>query len=186
MLTLAPARKPRTAVHHGLSLPVYSDPILSEEMEALAREIAGEGASHEIVKLAHRVSEAQIDIVHIRLARHDFLSRYLNDPRQMWCNMLIIFFIGSHKVRKNLHTSCLISPRSSLRLTAMNGARSRDANLPLETSMQRAVRRSHEELRCIAAIGTRAFDVWLLRIYSDNPTLINFAERSQITNVSKG
>ena len=82
MLTLAPARKPRTAVHpsHGLSLPVYSDPILSEEMEALAREIAGEGASHEILKLAHRVAEAQIDIVRIRLARHDFLSRYLNDP----------------------------------------------------------------------------------------------------------
>ena len=50
--------------------------------------------------------------------------------------MLIIFFIGSRKVRKNLHTSCLISPRNSLRLIAMNGARSRDANLPLETSMQ--------------------------------------------------
>ena len=45
------ARSARNALRHGLSLPVYSDPILSEEMEALAREIAGEGASHEILKI---------------------------------------------------------------------------------------------------------------------------------------
>ena len=49
-------------------------------MEALAREIAGEGASHEILKLANRIAEAQIDIVRIRQARHDLLSQYLNDP----------------------------------------------------------------------------------------------------------
>jgi hypothetical protein len=36
------ARAARNALCHGLSLPVYSDPALSEELEALAREIAGQ------------------------------------------------------------------------------------------------------------------------------------------------
>ena len=53
---------------------------LSAEAENLAREIAGEGASREILKLAHRIAEAQIDIVRVRQARHDLLSRDLNDP----------------------------------------------------------------------------------------------------------
>jgi hypothetical protein len=35
-----------------LSLPVYSDPALCEEVEALAREIAGTEASAEIQELA--------------------------------------------------------------------------------------------------------------------------------------
>ena len=50
------------------------------EVRNRAREIAGEGASHEILKLANRIAEAQIDIVRIRQARHDLLSQYLNDP----------------------------------------------------------------------------------------------------------
>jgi hypothetical protein len=34
-------RSARNALRHGLSLPVYADQALSEEVEALAREIAG-------------------------------------------------------------------------------------------------------------------------------------------------
>jgi hypothetical protein len=74
------ARAARNALRHALSLPVYSDQALSEEVEALWREIAGPDANAEIQKLAHRVAEAQIDLRRVRYARHQFLSRALSDP----------------------------------------------------------------------------------------------------------
>lgn len=70
----------RNALRHGLSLPVYSDPALSEELEALAREIAGTDANAEIRDLAHRIAEAQIDVRRARYARHQFLSHQLSNP----------------------------------------------------------------------------------------------------------
>jgi hypothetical protein len=63
-----------------LSLPVCSDPILCEEVEALAREIAGPDANPEIQELARRVAEAQIDLRRVRYARHQFLCDTLRDP----------------------------------------------------------------------------------------------------------
>src|SRR5262245_6546369 len=41
-------RSARNALRHALSPPVYSDPALSEEVEALAREIAGTAFEQEI------------------------------------------------------------------------------------------------------------------------------------------
>jgi hypothetical protein len=70
----------RNAVRHALSLPVFSDPALSEEVEALAREIAGTDANAEIQELARRIAEAQIDLRRVRCARHQFLTRTLADP----------------------------------------------------------------------------------------------------------
>jgi hypothetical protein len=37
-------------------------------------------SSHEILGLAHRIAEAQIDFVRVRQVRHHLLSRDLNDP----------------------------------------------------------------------------------------------------------
>jgi hypothetical protein len=51
-----------------------------EEVEALAREIAGTGASHELQELARRIAEAQIDLRRVRYVRHDLLSRAIDDP----------------------------------------------------------------------------------------------------------
>ena len=56
------ARTARNALRHALSLPVYSNPALSEEVETLARAIAGPGANAETKELARRVAEAQIDL----------------------------------------------------------------------------------------------------------------------------
>ena len=64
----------RNALRHGLRSPITVDPTLSAEVEALAREIAGEGASLEQQVLATRVAEAQIDLKRIRRARHDLLT----------------------------------------------------------------------------------------------------------------
>jgi hypothetical protein len=63
-----------------LSLSVFSDPALSEQVEAFAREIAGEMADDEIYQLARRVAEAQIDLQRVRLARHQLLCDELADP----------------------------------------------------------------------------------------------------------
>jgi hypothetical protein len=74
------AHSARNAHRHGLSLPVTSDTGLSEEVEALAREIAGAEASWEIQHLASRIAEAQIDLKRVRSARHKLLSGGTGDP----------------------------------------------------------------------------------------------------------
>jgi hypothetical protein len=74
------ARAARDALGHGLSLPVCSDPALSEEVEALAREIAGTDARAEIQELARRAAEAQIDLRRVRSARHRLLFDLLSNP----------------------------------------------------------------------------------------------------------
>ena len=74
------ARSARNALRHALSLPVYSNPALSEEVETLAREIAGPSAVAETKELARRVAEAQIDLRRVRYARYQLLSRALADP----------------------------------------------------------------------------------------------------------
>ncbi len=65
------AHSARNARRHGLSLPVLADPSLSEEVDVLASEIAGAGATPEIHELARRIAEAQIDLRRVRSARHD-------------------------------------------------------------------------------------------------------------------
>ena len=74
------ARSARNALRHALSLPVCSNPALSEEVETLAREIAGPNANAETQALARQVAEAQIDLRRVRYARHKLLSDALADP----------------------------------------------------------------------------------------------------------
>ena len=74
------ARSARNALRHALSLPVCSNPALSEEVETLAREIAGPDANAETQDLARQVAEAQIDLRRVRYARHKLLSDALADP----------------------------------------------------------------------------------------------------------
>ena len=70
----------RNALRHALSLPVYSDPVLAEGVEALAREIIGTDSNPEIQELARRIAEAQIDLRRVRHARHQLISQALSDP----------------------------------------------------------------------------------------------------------
>ena len=74
------AHAARNALRHGLSVPLHFIPGLSEEVEALAREIAGPGANAEIQDLARGVAEAQTNLRRVRHARHQLLSRALSDP----------------------------------------------------------------------------------------------------------
>jgi hypothetical protein len=67
------ARAARSARRHGLSLPIDSLPILSEQVESLAKEIVGELRDREIYEHARRIAEAQIDLNRIREARRHLL-----------------------------------------------------------------------------------------------------------------
>jgi hypothetical protein len=57
--------------------------MLSAEVEALAREIAGEPASPDLKELARRVAEAQIDLMRVRRVRQGLLAAALGDPDYM-------------------------------------------------------------------------------------------------------
>jgi hypothetical protein len=74
------ARSAKNAFRHGLSLPIQSDQAPCEEVQALARQIAGQHVSAHIEILARRVAEAQIDLRRVRYARHQLLSDALADP----------------------------------------------------------------------------------------------------------
>jgi hypothetical protein len=98
------ARVARNARRHGLNLPVMDDPALAPQVEALARGICGLGvnaqrqgsalhpepqpapysalrpALEEKLDLARRIAEAEIDLIRVRLARHDLLARALANP----------------------------------------------------------------------------------------------------------
>jgi|SRR5262245_6785115 len=72
-------RAAHNALRHGLSLPISSDPARSAEVAALAKQIAGEGASREQQELAVRIAEAQIDLLRVRRARHDLIDHRHGD-----------------------------------------------------------------------------------------------------------
>jgi hypothetical protein len=64
------ARSARNAFRHGLSLPVESDQVLCEQVQALTRQIAGSDTSVHTQILAHKIAEAQVDLLRVRHARY--------------------------------------------------------------------------------------------------------------------
>jgi hypothetical protein len=73
------SRSARNALRHGLSLPVLSDLTLSEEVAALAQQIAGTDAAPVLQESARRIAEAQLDLRRVRSLRHDLIARALSD-----------------------------------------------------------------------------------------------------------
>jgi len=73
-------RSAGNALRHALSLSVYSDAALAEEVTELAREIAGTNGNPEIQELARRLAEAEIDLRRVREARHQLVSQALSNP----------------------------------------------------------------------------------------------------------
>jgi hypothetical protein len=99
--TLGKLRARKSAYRHGLSISILSHPDRSAEVEELALEIAGEGANPHVVELAHRIAEAQIDLVRVRKTRDQLLRSKINDrefmPRK--------YFADTHQVIKLLNGS---------------------------------------------------------------------------------
>jgi hypothetical protein len=94
------ARASRNALRHGLSIPVLLDPAIAEEVETLAREIAGQNANNEIRELARRVAEAQIDLRRVRGARQRLLSFAFGD--------------GDDEARTDAHLEKLVAQSAQL------------------------------------------------------------------------
>ena len=75
------ARTARNGLRHGLSVPVVSDPVLSDQVEALARAIAGPAAGAALLELARQMAEAEIDLRRVREARASAPQPCLARPR---------------------------------------------------------------------------------------------------------
>jgi hypothetical protein len=73
------ARAAQNARRHGLSLPTRYDPSRCDEVEALARAIAGADVDAECLELARRIAEAQIDIIRARSARWQLFPEALRE-----------------------------------------------------------------------------------------------------------
>ena len=77
---LGKSRARKNARRHGLSTSILSDPERSAEIEDLALRIAGDPAEPDIIELARNIARPQIHLARVRQARHDLLSRNLDDP----------------------------------------------------------------------------------------------------------
>ena len=64
----------RNAYRHGLSCPLRLDPATSSKVEAITRELAGEGASVEQLTAAAEVAQAQSELLQIRRIRAQMMS----------------------------------------------------------------------------------------------------------------
>jgi hypothetical protein len=73
------ARASRNALRHGLTLSVLADPVLSDQVKKLARELACR-ESGELYQVACQIAEAHIDLNRVRRVRHQIMSRALGDP----------------------------------------------------------------------------------------------------------
>jgi hypothetical protein len=60
------ARSARNARQHGFAVPIWSDPLLTQNAESLARVIAGPEASPRLMAAARRVAEAQAIVAKVR------------------------------------------------------------------------------------------------------------------------
>ena len=74
------AKTAQNARRHGLRIPVLSDPALSVEAEVLAQTILGDASSSpELLELARKIAEAEIDVIRVRRARSELVSSELSD-----------------------------------------------------------------------------------------------------------
>jgi hypothetical protein len=90
------ARASQNARRHGLSLSVLRDRIASLEIEDLTRKICrsrpgtqtdadgtkgiDDSVGCDLVRIARRIAEAQVDLLRVRRARHDLISRAFSNP----------------------------------------------------------------------------------------------------------
>ena len=74
------ARAAQNAFRHGLNVPVRSDPLLSPEIEAMARGISGRYADDKTMEEARRIAEAQCDLNRVRNRRRLLITPFLVNP----------------------------------------------------------------------------------------------------------
>jgi hypothetical protein len=75
------AQSAQNAFRHGFNVPIWLDPALASDVEALAQRIAGNGADASVREPARRIAEAQIDLRRVRSYRTRLIERAMPDPK---------------------------------------------------------------------------------------------------------
>jgi hypothetical protein len=75
------ARSSANARRHRLAVPIWSDPVLTANVVALAKHIAGVHPSPQVMAHAQQVAEAQIEVVRVRRWRLDLMDQRLSHLR---------------------------------------------------------------------------------------------------------
>ena len=75
------AQSAQNAFRHGFNVPIWLDPDLASDVEALAQRIVGKSADANVLESARRVAEAQIDLRRVRSHRHRLIERAMADPK---------------------------------------------------------------------------------------------------------
>jgi hypothetical protein len=98
------AHASRSALRHGLSIPVLSDPDLSKKVEDLALKIVGENPSPMLLELARAIAEAQIDLERVRSARHELIALVPGDPDPDGPSLTLLQILPftRHETRKSI------------------------------------------------------------------------------------
>ena len=64
----------RNALRHGLSVPVFADPMLEQDIAELAERLADGSIDPQVRELAVRVAAAQVDVQRVRHARYTLIA----------------------------------------------------------------------------------------------------------------
>jgi len=162
------ANSAKNALRHALSLPVFSNPGLSEAAEALAREIAGPDANPEMLELALRVAEAQLDLRRVRDARHQLLSDALSNPYyDTRTNVMEKWALIDHLLDRPDVPDVPFASLVAYLTTTPQGAHKLATILSQELQRLLAMDRYERRARSRRKFAIRAFDLVRLR-YFDN------------------
>jgi hypothetical protein len=120
-------RSARNAFRHGLAVPIGADLGASTEVANLAREIAGQNPTTEMLSAATRAAEAHLEIVRVRQTRRELISPALNHS-EYWplkqssklpSRKVMKLLSGPPSVKTRLHY-CRPKPTRSERWIAMS------------------------------------------------------------------
>jgi hypothetical protein len=74
------ARAAKNALRHGLNVSVHADPMIAPLVEAITSKIVGPDADAQMLELARRIGEAQVDLNRVRAYRRKLLTSEFENP----------------------------------------------------------------------------------------------------------
>ncbi|MBO0734152.1 MAG: hypothetical protein J2P49_07530 [Methylocapsa sp.] len=74
------AKSAQNAFRHGFNVPIWLDPDLASDVEALTQRIVGKSTGANVLESARRVAEAQINLRRVRSHRNRLIERAMADP----------------------------------------------------------------------------------------------------------
>jgi hypothetical protein len=75
------AQSAQNAFRHGFNVPIWRDPDLARDVDALAQRIVGKSDDANVLESASRIAEAQIDLRRVRAHRNRLIERLIADPQ---------------------------------------------------------------------------------------------------------